>query len=190
MSPSPTKACSTPDTSSLNQASPLDALLRAASSHETHDFETFLTSDYLLDLLPSRAQPSFSKIGEASYSEVFSVQRGKQELVIKIVPLLPVCQRQGTDEVPDCSSPEEVLREVEITKTLAALPNAGFVDIKGWVRNAWQRYVLLTHSSFIVQGAYPQRLIDEWYSFRELYGTSSIRPGMCAHSLSRSVTLR
>lgn len=35
--------------------------------------------------------------------------------------------------------------------------------------------------TFVVHGIYPQRLIDEWYSFRELYGTSSIRPGGSEH---------
>ena len=130
---SPSKTAISLSSSTSTSPSPLEALLRAASSQETHDFDYFLTSSHLLDLLPSRAQPSLSKIGEASYSEVFSVQRGKQELVLKVVPLLPVRQREGTDEVPDCSSPEDVLREVEITKTLAGLPSGGFVDIKGCV---------------------------------------------------------
>jgi serine/threonine-protein kinase haspin len=128
---SPSKPAQPSEASTSHSLSPLEALLQASSQPEAFDFDSFLTSDHLLDLLPSRAQPSFSKIGEASYSEVFSVQRGKQELVIKVIPLLPVCQREGTDEVPDCSTPEEVLREVEITKTLAALPSTGFVDIKG-----------------------------------------------------------
>lgn len=117
--------------SSTSDVDALGALLQACSTTETLNFDSFLASSHLLDLLPSRAQPSFSKIGEASYSEVFSVKRGKQELVIKVVPILPVCQKEATPEVPDCSSPEDVLREVEITKRLASLDTSGFIDIKG-----------------------------------------------------------
>lgn len=113
----------------------VDNLLNACSSPIIQSFTDFLSSPTLLGLLPSRAQPVFAKIGEASYSEVFSIKRGKHDLIIKVVPLLPACAAvsetsQGA-EVPDCSSPEEVLKEVEITQTMAQLKEGGFVDFKG-----------------------------------------------------------
>lgn len=113
----------------------LHALLSACSSNEIHAFNDFLSSSVLLGLLPSRAHATFTKIGEASYSEVFSIKRGKHDLIIKVVPLLPACSMPSTSseetEVPDCSSPEEVLREVEITQTMTRLEGGGFVEFKG-----------------------------------------------------------
>lgn len=113
----------------------IDKLISSCSLSEICAFDDFLRSPALLNLLPSRAQPSFAKIGEASYSEVFSIKRGKFDLIIKVVPLLPACSSsllsQTDIEVPDCSSPDEVLREVEITKTMSRLKGGGFVDFKG-----------------------------------------------------------
>jgi hypothetical protein len=113
----------------------IDTLLSACSSTDIHPFTDFLSSSELLGLLPSRAQPVFSKIGEASYSEVFSIKRGRHDLIIKIVPLLPACCSSSTTsentEIPDCSSPGEVLREVAITRKMTGLEGGGFVDFRG-----------------------------------------------------------
>lgn len=123
----------TPSASCITTVHPLDNLLSACTSKNILPFADFLSSKPFLDLIPSRAQASVTKIGEASYSEVYSVKRGKKEVVvIKVVPLFPACSDNSSD-VPDCSEAADVLRELEITKTLSGLEGGGFVDYKGSV---------------------------------------------------------
>lgn len=68
------------------------------------------------------------KQGEASYSEVFRVG----DAVVKVIPLL------GTDrptddgeDIPDCSSADDVAREIEVTRRMAQVPGGGFVGFRG-----------------------------------------------------------
>lgn len=73
-----------------------------------------------------------TKVGEASYSEVFGFSQSAEDadLVLKVIPLF-----SGTVEAdgsfPDCSSPEDVLREIEITKKMNQVPGGGFVEFRG-----------------------------------------------------------
>jgi serine/threonine-protein kinase haspin len=132
----PSTSCSSTSSPGVVQAgpqNPLDELVRACTGNAILPFDTFLSSQAFLDLMPSRAQAGITKIGEASYSEVYSVRRGKYEVVIKVVPLFPDCKRKSVTEIPDCSSPDDVLREVEITKTMSNLPDGGFVGYRGYV---------------------------------------------------------
>ena len=114
-------------------ADPLNELLASCDHTSIIPFSEFLDSHVLSAILPGRSRFEVKKIGEASYSEVFSLKRGKEIVVVKVVPLLPACEVETTegDEVPDCSDPKDVLREVTITRTLSGLEKGGFVACKG-----------------------------------------------------------
>jgi len=93
---------------------------------EVHDFSAFISSPAVVALLDPETQasgPSFKKIGEASYSEVYSmgIQKGKK-IVIKVIPLVEhgneVAVRVDGKELPDTSYPRDVLRELEITQRM------------------------------------------------------------------------
>lgn len=86
--------------------------------------------DALLDELESRcSEPSWFKVGEASYSEVFRLSSSKH--VLKVIPI------QAADPVPDRDEtllPEEsdicdVRREVQMTSRLSRI-HPGFVALK------------------------------------------------------------
>lgn len=86
--------------------------------------------DALLDELESRcSEPSWFKVGEASYSEVFRLSSSKH--VLKVIPI------QAADPVPDRNEtllPEEsdicdVRREVQMTSRLSRI-HPGFVALK------------------------------------------------------------
>lgn len=109
----------------------LQSLLSSCSNTAIQPFAEFLFSSTILNLVPGRAQPEITKIGEASYSEVYSVSRGRDQVVIKVVPLSPACATQLGIDPPDCSDPAEVKREVEITKRLSGLGEGGFIEYKG-----------------------------------------------------------
>lgn len=130
--------------------SPLDELLRACRQSAPISFDTFFSSPSLLP--PARAgsrgstAPRFSKIGEATYSEVFSVQQGgrgkkssistftDQTVVMKVVPLvvegLDVSLHEDDDEEyePEYSRPEDVAREINMGRLVGGLD--GFLALK------------------------------------------------------------
>jgi serine/threonine-protein kinase haspin len=126
---------------SLQPPSPIDQLVAACDIPSVIPFAELLSSTALRDILPGRARINVKKIGEASYSEVYSINRGKEQVVIKVIPLLPGCAddpHDDTVELPDCSSPQDVLRELEITRTLSSLDGEGFVGFKGCVIEKYQ----------------------------------------------------
>jgi hypothetical protein len=101
-------------------------LVSACTLNEVHDFSTFISSPAVVSLLDPETQasgPSFKKIGEASYSEVFSmgIQKGKK-IVIKVIPLVShgdeIARRVDGKELPDTSYARDVLRELEITQRM------------------------------------------------------------------------
>jgi hypothetical protein len=110
---------------------PLDEfhnLVSACTSTEVHDFSTFISSPAVVSLLDPESKPSgpsFVKIGEASYSEVYSmgILQGKK-IVIKVIPLVDhdneVTGRQDGDDLPETSYAKDVLRELEITQRMGA----------------------------------------------------------------------
>ena len=101
-------------------------LVSSCTLTEIHDFSTFISSPAVVSLLDPESQasgPSFKKIGEASYSEVYSmgIQKGKK-IVIKVIPLVGHCDevsvRVDEKELPDTSHARDVLRELEITQRM------------------------------------------------------------------------
>lgn len=82
-----------------------------------------------------RASLKYRKIGDASYSEVFSIG----DLVLKVVPLAVEIETDSEDdsedgdiEIPFKSSPESVLKEVMITKVTGDTVD-GFIKLLKWV---------------------------------------------------------
>lgn len=107
----------------------LEALIQACSSASVQEFNAFIKS---FPLFPASKDVFMTKVGEASYSEVFGFSQSAEDadLVLKVIPLF-----SGTVEAdgsfPDCSSPEDVLREIEITKKMNQVPGGGFVEFRG-----------------------------------------------------------
>jgi hypothetical protein len=103
-----------------------DNLVSACTLTEVHDFSTFISSPAVASLLDPEDQssgPSFKKIGEASYSEVYSmgIQKGKK-IVVKVIPLVnhgdAITVRADARDLPDTSHARDVLRELEITQRM------------------------------------------------------------------------
>ena len=128
----------------------MDALLRGCTNPEVQPFSEFLRSQCLLSLIPFSANyesgPVIRKIGEASYSEVFglSAYEAGPEIVVKVVPLLEqaLLQRDTMHEVdlPDCTLPENVLREIEVTRMMAGIPDGGFINFLGYICVTLMKY--------------------------------------------------
>jgi hypothetical protein len=107
-------------------------LLVASSSPIAFDFTSFVAAPPL----PFASSP-WHKIGEASYSEVFSARDIEgNEMVIKIIPISDHDGPTGDDideleDVPYSSEWESILREVEISRLVGEQDSTnGFVKFK------------------------------------------------------------
>ncbi|KAG0640043.1 hypothetical protein HOY80DRAFT_885337 [Tuber brumale] len=98
---------------------------------------------------------SIRKLGEASYSEVFfqSTPGSLSTTVLKIIPF------GGQDQ---CEL-ESIIQEVRITKAMGDIE--GFIGFRG---------------AFVVQGYFPQLLMDEWDIYDEERGSENERPDFYA----------
>ena len=110
-------------------------ILAKSTSPFLHDFSTFTTSP----LPPFAPSPTWKKLGEASYSEVFSVADSNGDaMVIKIIPIAlgsPGGQEEEVDELredlPYSSECSAVLREIGISQGVGEME--GFVNFRGSV---------------------------------------------------------
>ncbi|OCF39703.1 HASPIN protein kinase [Kwoniella heveanensis CBS 569] len=148
----------------LNAA--LSVLLQSCNSATVSSFDTFLKGDDL----PKYG--SLTKVGEASYSEVFGLTNhmtGEIDYVLKVVPLLTSALSNGLLDVPmpDCSRIEDVSREVEVTKRMSQVPGGGFVGYIG---------------SYVVEGEYPELLLRKWDEYKSTLGSASVRPSVLPSS--------
>ncbi|WVQ96300.1 hypothetical protein IAU59_003404 [Kwoniella sp. CBS 9459] len=139
-----------------------DTLLQTCSSPVVSSFDNFLTGDEL------PAYSSLTKVGEASYSEVFGLTNqstGRIEYVLKVIPLLLQNPADAPLDVPlpDCSRPEDVSREIEVTKRMSQVPGGGFVGYIG---------------SYVVEGGYPSTLLKTWDEYKATLGSASVRPSI------------
>jgi hypothetical protein len=112
--------------------SALQLLLAEADQTAPQDFTTFINSFPREKMHGSKGnQPCYRyrKIGDASYSEVFGIGR----VALKIVPLESEATPFVVDEDnerPFESTPENVLKEVMITKAMGDVCN-GFIKLLG-----------------------------------------------------------
>lgn len=116
----------------------LDPLLSATNQSHPLDFTSFISSPpspFSPTTSISRAASRWTKIGEASYSEVFE----REGIVVKIIPVAgkEVDELEGSAEeeaeVPYSSDWASVEREIEISKLVGGEEDAveGFVEFKG-----------------------------------------------------------
>jgi hypothetical protein len=122
---------------------PLSDLLNICSLSSPVPFSAIFTKGDFLACLPGRlksgSKPLIRKIGEASYSEVFSIRASPEdtEVVVKIIPLLDGDAREEpasddeAEEFPDCSDITEVMREIISTRHMGRVPGGGFIDFLG-----------------------------------------------------------
>lgn len=112
-------------------------LLNCSVNKSIIPFSGVFTTPEFAKLLPSGVVPQVTKLGEASYSEVFTVGADDSAVVVKVVPLLSNAGTSGNGkakvELPDCSEIEDVVREIEITKRMSQVPGGGFVEFLGCV---------------------------------------------------------
>ena len=110
-------------------------ILAIASSPSLHDFTTFVSTP----LPPFAPNSTWRKLGEASYSEVFSVvDSNGSEMVVKIIPIALESPVEGGAEVetvredlPYSSECAAVLREIKISQGVGGMD--GFVNFRGYV---------------------------------------------------------
>ncbi|QSL65688.1 hypothetical protein MERGE_003001 [Pneumocystis wakefieldiae] len=126
-----------------NEESPIvESLLSFTTQKNVYEF-----SDYVSSLL---SEYSISKLGEASYSEVYLIKtENHDETVLKIIPF-------GKE---DQLTSEEVLHEVRVTAKMSSID--GFVKSKGFV---------------IVKGMYPEHLLSLWDKYDEVNKSENSRP--------------
>ncbi|KIM26755.1 hypothetical protein M408DRAFT_330367 [Serendipita vermifera MAFF 305830] len=168
----------------------LQMLLKFAEQAAPVDFMAFLESFKTKDIeaisslvkrdkarTVQKAALKYRKIGDASYSEVFSIG----DLVLKIIPLAMEIEanteddsEDGDAEAPFKSPPESVLKEVTITKVTGDTVD-GFIKLL---------------RLYIVKGKYPKLLIKEWDEFKRSNGSDGIRPdSFTEHQLYAIVVL-
>ncbi|GAA5940393.1 uncharacterized protein JCM15063_002621 [Sporobolomyces koalae] len=127
-------------------------------STKPYDFTSFVSSPLPPFSVPSTERHPWIKVGEASYSEVFStVSQSGEAMVVKIIPIAAI-ERNMEREQPDGDMPflsewNAVNREIEISKLLGGQDRRvdGFVRFKG---------------AFLVQGSYPESLLAAWDRFK------------------------
>ncbi|WWC62880.1 uncharacterized protein I303_105478 [Kwoniella dejecticola CBS 10117] len=142
----------------------LGELLQACSSSTVYPFSDFLISGEL------PKYDNIKKVGEASYSEVFGLSsKGDAGVkhVVKVIPLLSAQKLNGQEgsasPMPDCSRVQDVKREIEVTKRMSQVPGGGFVEYIG---------------SYVVEGSYPDKLLEEWDLYKSTEGSASVRPSL------------
>jgi hypothetical protein len=126
----PSRACKLPRRSSLSttlseQSRALRPLLDILSQDSPRQFKT------VVEQFPLLERGTWSKIGEATFSEVYIVQAGgttAKEVVVKIIPLSEDVAPQW-ERGPDLSSPEDVIREISVMRQVQNVE--GFVGLLG-----------------------------------------------------------
>jgi hypothetical protein len=72
-----------------------------------------------------------SKIGEATYSDVYRAAVGEETIVVKIVPLAMGRETESGNNVPEVTRPEDVAKEVSIGQRMSAVSSGGFIGYHG-----------------------------------------------------------
>ncbi|WVN89898.1 uncharacterized protein L203_105128 [Cryptococcus depauperatus CBS 7841] len=149
-----------PEETSTNIDASIKDLLQICSSQSVHCFSSLIES---LPFSTFGVPIDPVKVGEASYSEVFGISSqndGIKDFVIKIIPIFD--GRTGSNiSLPDCSMPEDIVREIGVTKRMGDVPNGGFVSFKG---------------AYVVEGEYPRPLLEQWDIYKHTEGSASVRP--------------
>ncbi|GAA5980451.1 hypothetical protein JCM10908_001658 [Rhodotorula pacifica] len=175
-----------PSASSHPLPTELAPLLPHLLSPTIYNFTSFISAPLAPLASVSTAARSASawwtKIGEASYSEVFATaaaggdQTTGETVVVKVIPIADprgstsITPAVDTEELPFLSDWTAIQREIVTSRALGGDVDAvpGFVRFKG---------------AFLVQGSYPEELLASWDDFKEKQSPPSdeqIRPHVFA----------
>lgn len=127
----------TPKSQEVTEPAAIGTILETTGQEKPRDF-----AELTATLCAGRV---LSKLGEASYSEVFLLD-GSPRTVVKVIPLYKYVP------IPAQSAITDVQREMAIMRTLSKME--GFVKLQGM---------------YVVQGKYPATLLEAWDAFREAY---------------------
>ncbi|GAA5872502.1 hypothetical protein JCM16303_004539 [Sporobolomyces ruberrimus] len=135
--------------------SPLLASTLSPNAQRPYDFASFVKSPLSPFAVPSTISTPWRKIGEASYSEVFSTTSTEgEDLVVKIIPVAPLDVDNAAvalnEDLPFSSEWQAVKREIEMSQWLGG---DGERRIEGFVHS---------RGAFLVQGSYPPSLLASW----------------------------
>jgi Haspin like kinase domain len=144
---------------SVEKKQGIDLLLEFCSVNEVVDFV-----EHIQGLLESA---TISKLGEASYSEVFTLTHSDgTTTVLKVIPF------NGTDENdPSMSNLQDLLQEIRISTAMAKVE--GFADFQGYHHLLFQ---FTYNSATIVQGTYPEPLLSSWDTYKTTHKSENDRP--------------
>ena len=136
----------------------IDLLLTFCTEAEVGDFTEFIN-----DLLNTA---EVKKLGEASYSEVFTLMHNNgATTVLKIVPF-----NENTDEKSSSSSNlDDILQELRISQAMAKID--GFADFQGY-----PQFRLNNISATVVRGSYPETLLSAWDAYANNKNSENSRP--------------
>jgi len=109
---------------------------------------------------------ALTKIGEASYSEVY--QYTPREGAVHVIKVIPLAHGPNVRGGPAVSPMESVDREVATTAAL------------GTLTEPWAAHFVRLASAHVVRGVYPPRLLDAWDAFAEAHRErcENARPSM------------
>lgn len=138
------------------------SLLDECAQPTPHEFSAFIEMfphDPIVRVPNSARLPTFQKIGEASFSEVFGIG----DVVLKIIPLRDEERRALAMDVdgPAPSDAKDVLKEIIVTRAMGVCCQ-GFVELL---------------RTYVVRGKYPSLLLDLWDEYDARKGSESVRPG-------------
>ncbi|RPD66963.1 hypothetical protein L226DRAFT_549658 [Lentinus tigrinus ALCF2SS1-7] len=137
-------------------------LLDECAQSTPHEFSAFIEMfphDPIVRSRTSTSLPTFQKIGEASYSEVFGIG----DVVLKIIPLRDEERTRPISmdvDGPAPSDAKDVLKEIIVTRAMGETCT-GFVELL---------------RTYVVRGKYPSLLLDLWDEYDERKGSESVRP--------------
>jgi len=143
---------------SVEKKEGFDLLLEFSAANEVVEFEA-----YIQGLLKTA---TISKLGEATYSEVFTlVDSDGTTAVLKVIPFSSADQKDTS-----MSSLQDLIQEIRISTAMAKVE--GFADFQGYCH-----YLNSTHNSAtIVKGAYPEPLLTSWDTYKTTHKSENDRP--------------
>ncbi|KAJ9116951.1 hypothetical protein QFC22_004609 [Naganishia vaughanmartiniae] len=175
----------------VSKDSHLADALRVCDQRTPHDFATFIENHRTAHKAVAKGgkkigpqispwRNRFKKLGEASYSEVFGVYSTAPssldktlEAVMKVVPLTSKPSdkpsRRSTsssscsaddDESMCLTEMQDIVKEIELTRLMNGVHD-GFVNLRG---------------AHIVQGVYPDVLLECWDTYDQAKGSDNTRP--------------
>lgn len=113
----------------------LRPLLDECGQDAPYDFNAFVETfpfDPIHNSAQSRTIPTYQKVGEASYSEVFGVG----DVVLKVIPLLDDektgLASSSDEDTPSESEAKDVLKEIIVTRAVGNSCN-GFIQLLGYL---------------------------------------------------------